>query len=1210
VSLSHELNQWLNTLHAKGVELWVDGEQLRFRAPPGTLSAELRQQIGDRRAELLIALRGKAAPAAPEIVEDVADLLARLAHLDIRLALDGDKLTVSAPKGALTPALREEMGRRKDDVKAYLGRVGAGPTSRAAEKNENAGLAIVSIPRTADMPISHTQQRLWFLRQMDPGNHAYNIQTTLRLKGRLSVPALERTLAALLARHESLRTRFISVDGTPRCVVEPVVAVQLEQADVSSLPEGEREAAGLQHALSVSQRPFDLTRAPLVHLALIRLGPDDHLFVNVFDHIVSDGISLMVWIGELRQLYDGEVAGRVPALPPLQAQYLDYAEWERRVFAEGVLDSHVEFWKRQLAGLPSMLSLPIDRPRPPVQSANGGRAVLQLSSAFSAQLKVFARSEGATLFMLLLSAFEVLLHRHSGETDIAVGSAIANRSRTELERVVGFFANNIVLRANLSGNPTVREVVAKAREASLDAYAHQDMPFDMLVDVLGVTRELDHSPIFQVMLVLQNISLTGFEMAGLQCQLMELPVTAARFDLTVDVFDLEVGLRVYFEYNTDLFDAVTVERMLGHYENLLKAFVDTPDARIADLPMLSGVEQQLLQGWNDAGMSYPPGQTVHGLFEQQVARTPEAVAVVFEGEQLSYGQLNARANQLAHHLRSLDVGAGALIGVWMERCPDMIVAVLGVLKAGAAYVPLDPAFPKDRIDYMMEDAELRVVITQSALANGLPPGVHGVSLDTDASVLSALSPANPAPASGSTDLAYVIYTSGSTGRPKGVMLEHRSVVNFLLSMHREPGITASDRFVAVTTLSFDIAGLEIHGPLTVGGTVVLASRATALDGLRLAELLDRAEATLLQATPATWRLLLESGWRGRAGMKMLCGGEGLPRDLADKLLATGGELWNMYGPTETTIWSTVWRVSDTSRAISIGRPIANTQVYVLEPSGLPAPIGVGGELCIGGDGLARGYRNREDLTAEKFVTLDIPGVGRQRVYRTGDVVRFLADGRMEFVGRRDQQVKVRGFRIELGEIETVLASHEGVKECVVHVREDTPGDQRLVAYLVSQSGAAPTMEAMRATLRVKLPEYMVPNLFVVLDALPLTPNGKVDRKALPMPVPASGPDVGEDAGETVMTPLQRQVAGIWRKVLSVERVGLNANFFDLGGHSLLLVRLQAAMQREFGQEFPLVELFQRTTVAAQADRLAAPASGSGALERAKARAVKQIQVQG
>lgn len=810
--------------------------------------------------------------------------------------------------------------------------------------------------------------------------------------------------------------------------------------------------------------------------------------------------------------------------------------------------------------------------------------------------------------MVLLSAYQVLLQRFTGEFDLPVGSAIANRNRAEVERVVGFFANNIVLRGDLSGDPTVRELIGRTREVALKAYAHQDMPFDMLVDALATRRSLDHSPLFQVMFVLQNLQMMGIDLPGVHCEPVDLPIHSARFDLAVDVFDLPIGLRVYFEYNTDLFDASSIERLMQHYRYLLEGMVADPAARIGSLPLLDDAGLRvLLVDWNRTDVSYPREQSVHGLFEAQAARTPEAEALVFESTRLDYRTLNARANQVAHRLRALGVGRGSLVGVWMERSADMVVALLGVLKAGGAYVPLDPAFPKDRIDYMMSDAALAVVLTQSHLAASLGgQGPQAVCLDGDAAMLATQSDTNPAPLSGAGDLAYVIYTSGSTGRPKGVMLEHRSVVNFLLSMHREPGITEADRFVSVTTLSFDIAGLEIHGPLTIGGTVVLASRATALDGVRLGELLEASRATLLQATPATWRLLLDSGWRGRPGLKMLCGGEGLPRDLADRLLATGGELWNMYGPTETTIWSTLWRVTDTQRAISIGRPIANTQVYVLEPSGLPAPAGVAGELCIGGDGLARGYLHRDDLTAEKFVTLDLEGLGPRRVYRTGDLVRFLADGRLEFVGRRDHQVKVRGFRIELGEIETVLASHPGLKESVVHVREDTPGDQRLVGYVVPAEGVAFAADAARATLRGKLPDYMIPNQFVVLPALPLTPNGKVDRKALPPPQ-ASAPAPEDVASDALTTPEQREVAALWCEVLRVDRVRLDANFFDIGGHSLLLVKLQAALQRKFGRDLPLVELFQRTTVAAQAERLATPVASNSALQRARERAARQVQ---
>lgn len=1133
------------------------------------------------------------------------ELLERLRAIDVRLVLEGERLCVNAPKGALTQDLRDELGRRKDEVKAFLAAQGSGGTPSAAGKLPP---LLERVTRGADMPVSHTQQRLWFIKQMDPQSHVYNVPAALRLKGTLDMVALGRTLAALVARHECLRTRFLAIDGTPRCAVDKQAVVSLEQLDLSTLPTAEREPAALRAMQALAERPFDISRAPLLHALLVRIASDSHIFLFVLDHIVADGLSLGIFLAEFQELYRRDVAGSGVPLPELPVQYIDYADWERRTFAQGAIDEHLAFWKRQLAGAPSLLALPTDRPRPPVQTTRGARSVVQLSPVLSQQIKALARGEATTLFMVLLTAFQVLLHRYSGETDLCVGSAIANRGRSEMERVMGYFANNIVLRGDLSGNPTVRELLARSRVMALNAYSHQDMPFDMLVEALATRRELNHSPLFQVLFVLQNLSLTGFELPGLVCETMELPVTTARFDLAVDVFDLpQHGLRAYFEYNTDLFDAATIERMQRHFECLLEGVVAMPDAHISDLPILPEEEiRGLLHDWNRTAVEYPRDQTVHGLFEQQARSTPDAIALVFEDLELTYRELNVRANRVAHHLRELGVGRESLVGVWLDRSAEMVVALLGVLKAGGAYVPLDPAFPRDRIDYMMADAELTVVLTQTRLAEGLAKeGLRAVCMDGDAAQLARMPAGNPAPLAEAANLAYVIYTSGSTGRPKGVMLEHRSVVNFLLSMHREPGITAQDRFVSVTTLSFDIAGLEIHGPLTVGGTVVLASRATALDGIGLAGLLDRSAATLLQATPATWRLLLESGWHGRPGLKMLCGGEGLPRDLADKLLALPGELWNMYGPTETTIWSTLWRVKDTARAVPIGRPIANTQVYVLEPSGLPAPIGVGGELCIGGDGLARGYRNRDDLTAEKFVTLDLPGVGSVRVYRTGDVVRWLADGRLEFVGRRDHQVKVRGFRIELGEIETVLATHEGIKECVVHVREDTPGDQRMVAYVVMASGLSIDVDAARATLRARLPEYMIPNNFVVLESLPLTPNGKVDRRALPAPsLQAATP--ADTESEALMTPVQRQVARLWQEVLGLERVGLQANFFDLGGHSLLLVKLQSALRREFGRELPLVELFQRTTVAAQAEGLAAPLRPDAALKRAQARAAKQV----
>ena len=610
---------------------------------------------------------------------------------------------------------------------------------------------------------------------------------------------------------------------------------------------------------------------------------------------------------------------------------------------------------------------------------------------------------------------------------------------------------------------------------------------------------------------------------------------------------------------------------------------------------------------------YPDRVTVHALFEAQAARTPDAVAVQGSDGTLTYAALDARANRLAHRLRALGVERETLVGISLERTTHMVVAMLAVMKAGGAYVPLDPAFPRDRLAYMAEDAAVRVIVTERALAGGFS-GATLVLVDDDGAehatddAADVPLPVDPSRDADARSLAYVIYTSGSTGKPKGVQLEHRSVVNFLFAMHAEPGIGADDRLLAITTLSFDIAGLELLGPLTTGGTTVIASRADTLDGERLARMLQQERITIMQATPATWRLLLDSGWPGQPGLRMLCGGEKLPAELAARLRARGGELWNMYGPTETTIWSTVDRVTDPAQGIALGHPIANTDLFILEPSGAPAPVGVPGELCIGGDGLARGYRNRAELTAEKFVDVELPGVGTRRVYRTGDLVRRRADGRLEFLGRRDEQVKVRGFRIELGEIESVLAGCAGVQACVVVVREDTPGDKRLVGYVVVRPGETWSPDEARAVLRARLPEYMVPNILTTLDALPLTPNGKIDRRALPAPDTRPDPRAEAEAAlaDATMTPVQRRVARVWRETLQRDHVTLQANFFDSGGHSLLLVQLQSALQREFGVDFPLVELFQRPTIAAQAARFDDGEAGvDEALQRARARALRQ-----
>lgn len=1137
-------------------------------------------------------------------MSSIEELLSRLRKLDVRTSLDGDRLTLSAPKGALSAELRDELGRRRDELKAYL--KGKGGQVADASRPGIEQLPLLRLRRDVEHPVSHTQQRLWFVRQMNPGSTVYNIPSVIRFEGRLDERAMEHALKQIVERHESLRTRFVVRDGVPHCQVESAVEFRLETRDVSHLEEPERTRVAMAETQEVVERPFDLSRPPLMHALLVRVAADEWILTLVLDHIISDGLSFAVLIHDLVHLYSIDCGVVLPALEPLQIQYLDYVDWERRCFAAGALEAHRDFWVKELKDLPDLITMPTDRPRPPIQTSRGARHIAEWPAELTASLKELARQEGATLFMVLLAAFQALVYRQTGETDIPVGSAIANRNRSEVEKVIGFFANNIVLRGNLAGNPTVRELIARSRDVALNAYAHKEMPFDLLVDALVRRRALESSPLFQMMFVLHGGAATKQQLPGLVAAPVEIKTETSRFDLAVDVFDTPNGLKLFFEYNADLYDAATVERWARQYRKLLYGLASSLDQPVGGQRLLEADEERLLLvDWNGSGREFRRTATVHQLFEEQVRRTPRSNAVLFEGESVTYQELNARANVIAHEIRRLGAAPASLVGISINRSIEMVASVLGVLKAGCAYVPLDPAFPKERLEFMMADASLAAIVTEAAIASTLPlNGPPTVVVDNGA-LADSLHVADPEPLAGPDDLAYVIYTSGSTGKPKGVMLEHRSVVNFLESMHREPGIGAADRLVAVTTLSFDIAGLEIHGPLTVGGTVVLASRDTALDGIALSRLLDECEATILQATPATWRVLVESGWRGRKGLKMLCGGEALPRDLAAKLLELGGELWNMYGPTETTIWSTIWRVRDTSMTIPVGRPIANTDIYVLEASGSPAPVSVAGELCIGGEGLARGYLNREELTAEKFVEIDLPLRGRQRVYRTGDLVRWRGDGVLEFIGRRDGQVKVRGYRIELGEIEAVLAGHEAVRQCAVHVREDAPGDHRLVAYVVSVDGNDVNTDSMRSLLRRHLPEYMIPVHFMTLKALPLTPNGKVDRKALP--APASVETAESDHAPELMNDVQQKVAGLWCDVLGIKRVGLNDNFFDLGGYSILLVRLQAGIQKSFGREISIVSLFQNTTVAAQALHLSAPVDGDAAIKRARARAALQLK---
>lgn len=1128
----------------------------------------------------------------------VQQLLAELATRDVRITLDGEKLKVNAPAGALDAPLKARLAAAKAEILVAL-------TGASASRN---GLRRVS--RTAPLPISYAQQRLWFLDRMEPGNSHYNIAFPIRLTGPLSVETMVRALDALPQRHEALRTRIREVDGNPYADLMESLGSITRVVDLSHLAADDRVREAQRLALEHGTAGFDLATGPLIAALLLRLAPDDHVLVLCMHHIASDGWSIGVAGRELSVVYDAIMDGAPSPLPALAVQYVDFAAWQREQMNSGLLVKQLSYWQRELAGAPVLLEVPGDRPRPSVQSYRGSRHRCRIEPELLRAVKAFCRAHDATMYMTLLAAWQVLLHRLSGQDDILVGSPMANRDDAALEPVIGCFVNNVVMRGRLDGNPAFRELIARTSKVVLGAFDHREVPFDRVVEAVRPERSTSHSPIFQVMFTLHSFPVDPTPPKGVTATLMDLyddGRSAARFDLTMEIDEHESGLRVVYEYATDIFDLATVARMHGQFVELLQQVVAAPDLRLSDIPLLTVSERSvLLDEVNATAFAHDRSACVHTLVSAAAAATPNAIAVQAPDRSLTYAQVERRANQMAHALRERGVVDGALVGVCLDRIADLPVALLAVLKAGAAYVPVDPAHPAERLVYTLTDASVSCVITEGRFASLVAPvSVPLLLVDHDDGGI--LSQCSDAPVSRATahDLAYVIYTSGSTGRPKGVEVEHRNVVNFLRSMMREPGFDRDDVLLAVTTPSFDIAGLELLLPLVCGARTVIASRGDVLDGAALVQLLDRCNATVMQATPATWRLMIDAGWRGKGNLRVLCGGEAMPRDLARELLTRSSVIWNMYGPTETTIWSTTHRVTDASVDIPIGHAVGNTTVYVLEPSGRPAPMGVAGELCIGGEGVARGYRNRPELTAEKFVDVSLEGRAAVRVYRTGDVVRLRSDLTLEFVGRRDQQVKVRGYRIELGEIESVMLEHPSVRRAVVIVREDVPGDQRLVAYVVAAPESGPLdASTLRELLRARLPEFMVPSTIVPLPALPLTPNGKIDRKALP--APAALQPVSSALCDVVMSEPQRRVATIWRDVLRVEQLGVEDNFFDRGGHSLLVVKVHAALRREFQRDITLVDLFQHTTIAAQAALVTADTTDRDAsMQRARARAARQ-----
>jgi amino acid adenylation domain-containing protein len=1049
---------------------------------------------------------------------------------------------------------------------------------RLKEINVAAGAKQPIRPRATSEPVqpSFAQERLWILDQLEPESRAYYQPKVVRLRGALHVGALRQALDTIVARHEVLRTTIHAANEHPVQIVGECRPMDLPTMDISSLS-GDKQDATLQGlVVELTERRFDLSRDLMVRGALVRLGPADHVLILVTHHIASDGWSSGILWQELGTLYGAFLKGDGNPLPDLPIQYADYAIWQRRWLQGEVLENQLSYWNRQLSGL-RVLELPTDRPRPPMQTYRGAKESYRFSQSLSVRIETLSRKEGVTLFMVLMAAFQTLLYRYTGQDDLPVGSPIAGRVRSEVEGLIGFFVNMLVLRGDLSGNPTFRELLVRMRKVAIGAYEHQDLPFEKLVEVLHPERDLSRSPLFQVMFAFQNVPRHAVELPGLATRSVEIKNETAKYDLSLYMWDDPEGLTARLEYNTDLFDGKSAKRMLRHLETLLEAIVRDPEQYISDLPILTdGERHQLLIEWNGTNGELPAEQCVHQLFETQAARSPDKIALVYENEQLTYGELNSRANQLAHYLRKLGVGSEMPVGICMERSEEMVVAVLAILKAGGAYVPLDPTYPRERLAFAIEDAGINVLLTQERLVKDLPEvNAQLVRLDSDEKLVDGESKANPVTLTEPANLAYVIYTSGSTGWPKGVQISHRAVVNFLNSMRKQPGLTEEDILLAVTTLSFDIAGLELYLPLSVGARVVLAGAEVITDGSRLLELMDNSRATAMQATPATWRLLLEAGWQDGGRLKILCGGEAMPRDLADQLLDRASSLWNMYGPTETTVWSTIHRVEGGGGTVPVGRPVHNTQVYILDSCLNPLPIGVPGELYIGGAGLARGYINRPDLVAQQFVPNPFSESPGTRLYRTGDLARYLADGSVEYLGRIDHQVKIRGFRIELGEIESVLRRHPGVNE-IVALDKEVSGDKRLIVYVVPTGQDRPNAGELKDFLRRTVPEYMVPSAFIFLDSLPLTPNGKLDRKALPDPAEQIGSEGGAVEYISPATAMEQGIAEVWQEVLGVDRVSAHDNFFDLGGHSLLSLKAILRIEEKTGRRIHPREMMLQT----------------------------------
>jgi amino acid adenylation domain-containing protein len=1052
------------------------------------------------------------------------------------------------------------------------------------------GLAVpplTRVDRNGEIPLSFAQQRLWFIDQLEPGSTAYNMPMPLRIEGALDVGVLARVLDAVVARHEALRTRFLIFEGKPVQMIDPPAPQPLPVIDLRALPEAGLQAEARRLVSEEISRPFDLARGPLLRTSLLHLASDVWAALFTMHHVVSDGWSLGVLVREVTALYPAFSAGQPSPLPELPVQYADFAAWQRAWLSGEVLEAELAFWRERLAGAPPVLDLPIDRPRPAVKSSRGAVCDLSLPRSLSTGLAAFSRRHGATLFMTLLAAYQALLARICGQSDVSVGTPIAGRNRLETEGLIGFFVNTLVLRAELGQAGSFAELLALVRRETLDAFAHQDLPFEKLVEELSPERSLAHTPLFQAAFVLQNAPMGDLALSHLRLTPLVVEERATKFDLDLMFVEGTAGLAGNLAYASDLFDRATIDRLGGHLERLLGSVMRHPELPLAELPLLAEAERhQLLLEWNDTAVSETAdvaGLRLHQLVEAQVRRTPGAPAVVFANEILTFTELEARANRLARRLRALGCGPESRVAVALERSPDLVVALLAALKTGGAYVPCDPDYPAERLAYMLSDARPAVLVTVESLRAALPvpAGLVTLCLDAERDALAGESDEPLAIPGDDRGLAYMIYTSGSTGRPKGAMVHHRGIRNRLLWMQKAYRLTPADTVLQKTPFSFDVSVWEFFWPLLTGARLLLAPPGSHRAAASMVELIEREQVTVVHFVPSMLQIFLDEPALTDGGCPSLrlviASGEALPPALVPRFhTRLGAELDNLYGPTEASVDVTVWhcRRGGMQATVPIGRPIANTRIHLLDPAGRPLPIGVAGELHIGGVNVGRGYLDRPDLTAERFGPDAFAGEPGARLYHTGDLARLLADGVIEFLGRLDHQVKIRGFRIELGEIEATLCEHPQVREAVVLVQDYAHGDRRLVAHVTAaQDGVQ--VDDLRLFLSGKLPGYMVPAAFAFHEMLPLNANGKIDRNAL------GRQRLGELAVKRGVAPrdeVELQLVRACEEVLGIADVGVTDNFFDLGGHSLLAVRLLAQIEEIFGRRISLTTLFQGPTI--------------------------------